>query len=176
MFDMSWGEMLIIGAVALIVIGPKDLPKALRTVGNMVGKVRRMAGEFQGQFQEAMREAELDNVRKDIDGLNRQVSTFDPVGTIRDEIKSAVDKPHPEASTSSSAIAAATDNAAFTGTEVPTVPSGNATVVDTPAIDVPLPEPAPVVDIARELGPPPAPEAGPLADPVPDAEPRRAKA
>ncbi|HVL74321.1 MAG TPA: Sec-independent protein translocase protein TatB, partial [Beijerinckiaceae bacterium] len=50
MLDLSWGEVLIIGAVALIVIGPKDLPKALRTVGNMASKVRRMASEFQGQF------------------------------------------------------------------------------------------------------------------------------
>jgi Sec-independent protein translocase protein TatA len=48
MFDMSWGEMLIIGAVALIVIGPKDLPKTLRTVGNIVGKVRRMAWRVSG--------------------------------------------------------------------------------------------------------------------------------
>ena len=43
MLDMSWGEMMVIGAVALIVIGPKDLPKALRTLGNMTAKVRRMA-------------------------------------------------------------------------------------------------------------------------------------
>ena len=64
MLDMSWGEVMVIGAVALIVIGPKDLPKALRTVGKMTGKIRRMAAEFQGQFNEAMREAELDDVKK----------------------------------------------------------------------------------------------------------------
>ena len=51
MFDMSWGEVMVIGAVALIVIGPKDLPKALRTVGNMTAQVRRMAAEFQGAVQ-----------------------------------------------------------------------------------------------------------------------------
>jgi sec-independent protein translocase protein TatB len=96
MFDFSWGEVMVIGGVALIVIGPKDLPKALRTVGNMVAKVRRMAGEFQSQFNEAMREAELDEVRKDLQGLNTSVAAatsagFNPIQTIRDEIKGAVE-------------------------------------------------------------------------------------
>src|SRR3954452_2585528 len=96
MFDMSWGEVLVIGGVALIVIGPKDLPKALRTVGQMTSKVRRMAGEFQAQFNEAMREAELDEVRKDLQGLNNSVAaatstSFNPIQTIRDEIKGAVE-------------------------------------------------------------------------------------
>jgi sec-independent protein translocase protein TatB len=95
MFDMSWGEVMVIGAVALIVIGPKDLPKALRTVGNMVGKIRRLAGEFQGQFNEAMREAELEDVKRQIQGVNDTVSSlntgFNPIQTIRDEIKGAID-------------------------------------------------------------------------------------
>jgi sec-independent protein translocase protein TatB len=96
MFDMSWGEVMIIGGVALIVIGPKDLPKALRTVGQMTAKVRRLASDFQGQFSEAMREAELDEVRREVDGINRQVSTatsaaFNPIQSIRDELKTAVD-------------------------------------------------------------------------------------
>ena len=76
MLDMSWGEMMVIGAVALIVIGPKDLPKALRTVGQMTGKIRRMAAEFQGQFHEAMREAELDEVKKQLQGMNDSVSSL----------------------------------------------------------------------------------------------------
>ncbi|WP_375460757.1 Sec-independent protein translocase protein TatB [uncultured Enterovirga sp.] len=96
MFDMSWGEIMVIGGVALIVIGPKDLPKALRTVGQMTTKVRRMAGEFQSQFSEAMREAELDDVRKEVEGLNRDVATatstaFNPLQSIRDEIKTSAD-------------------------------------------------------------------------------------
>ena len=57
MFDISWGELLIIGMVALVVIGPKELPGVLRTVGQWMAKVRRMAAEFQDQFREAMREA-----------------------------------------------------------------------------------------------------------------------
>lgn len=97
MFDMSWGEVLVIGAVALIVIGPKDLPKALRTLGNMTSKLRRMAGEFQSQFNDAMREAELDDIKKQVQGLNDQVGSslstggFNPLQTIRDELKTSIE-------------------------------------------------------------------------------------
>ncbi|TXN64135.1 twin-arginine translocase subunit TatB [Methylobacterium sp. WL18] len=95
MLDMSWGEVMLIGGVALIVIGPKDLPKALRTVGQITTKLRRMAGEFQMQFNEAIREAELDEVRKEVDGIRNTVRTassgFNPVQTIRDELKGAVE-------------------------------------------------------------------------------------
>lgn len=97
MFDMSWGEVMVIGAVALIVIGPKDLPKALRTVGQVTGRLRRMAAEFQGQFQEAMREAELDDAKRQLQGLNDSVSSmntgFNPMQTIRDELKGAIETP-----------------------------------------------------------------------------------
>jgi sec-independent protein translocase protein TatB len=97
MFDMSWGEVMVIGAVALVVIGPKELPKALRTLGNATAKLRRMASEFQSQFNDAMREAELDEVRREVEGINRTVSGmtsgFNPVQTIRDELKGAIDKP-----------------------------------------------------------------------------------
>ena len=98
MLDMSWGEVMVIGAVALIVIGPKDLPKALRTVGSMTAKVRRMAAEFQGQFNEAMREAELDDVQKQLQGMNDSVSSIhkgsiNPIQTIRDELKGAIEAP-----------------------------------------------------------------------------------
>ena len=58
MFDFDASKFVLIGIVALIFIGPKELPGVLRTVGQYMGKVRRMASEFQGQFTEAMREAE----------------------------------------------------------------------------------------------------------------------
>jgi sec-independent protein translocase protein TatB len=96
MFDLSWGEVMVIGAVALIVIGPKDLPKALRTVGNMTSKVRRMASEFQNQFQEAMREAELDEIRKQVEEVQSVASlntSYNPVQTAHDELKAAVEAP-----------------------------------------------------------------------------------
>jgi sec-independent protein translocase protein TatB len=109
MLDMSWGEMMVIGAVALIVIGPKDLPKALRTLGNMISKVRRMAGEFQGQFREAIREAELDDVKRDLQGMNQSVTSLNeplnPVQSIRDELKGAIETSGaPSAAASGSAV------------------------------------------------------------------------
>jgi sec-independent protein translocase protein TatB len=67
MFDISWSEFAIIAVVALIAIGPKELPGVLRMVGQWMGKARKMAAEFQGQFQEAMREAEMADLKKSFD-------------------------------------------------------------------------------------------------------------
>jgi sec-independent protein translocase protein TatB len=67
MFDIGWGEMVVIGVVALVAIGPKELPGVLRTAGKWVGKARRMAAEFQGQFNEALREAEMADLKKSFD-------------------------------------------------------------------------------------------------------------
>ena len=98
MFDIGWSELVLIGAVALVVIGPKELPGMLRTVGGAVTKIRRMAAEFQGQISEAMREAEMADVKKTVDGLNDSVSSgtsFNPIQTIRDEIRNAVEGDEP---------------------------------------------------------------------------------
>lgn len=92
MFDIGWSELVVIGVVALIVIGPKELPGMLRTVGGAIAKIRRMAGEFQSQFNEAMREAEIDEARKAVEGVNQSAS-FNPIQTIRDEIQKAVETP-----------------------------------------------------------------------------------
>jgi len=92
MFDIGWGELLIIGIVALIAIGPKELPGALRTLGHWMGKIRRMAGDFQNQFNEAMREAELADLKKEVDDMASQASKmahFDPLDDVRKEIESA---------------------------------------------------------------------------------------
>jgi len=67
MFDIGWSELLVIAVVALIAIGPKELPGVLRMVGQWMGKARKMAAEFQGQFQEAMREAEMADLKKTFD-------------------------------------------------------------------------------------------------------------
>ena len=69
MFDIGWSELLVIAVVAIVVIGPKDLPRAMRTVGHWTAKMKRMAREFQNQFNEAIREAELDGVKKDVEAL-----------------------------------------------------------------------------------------------------------
>ena len=76
MFDIGWSELLLIGIVALIAIGPKELPGALRTLGQWMAKIRRMAAEFQGQFQEAMREAEIDQLKKDMDDMAAKAKDY----------------------------------------------------------------------------------------------------
>jgi sec-independent protein translocase protein TatB len=73
MFDIGWGEFVVIGVVALVVIGPKELPGVLRAVGQWTTKIRRMAAEFQSQFQEALREAEMADLKKDVENLNAEV-------------------------------------------------------------------------------------------------------
>ena len=76
MFDISWSEFAIIAVVALIAIGPKELPGVLRMVGQWVAKARKMAAEFQGQFQEAMREAEMADLKKSFDEVREAASGF----------------------------------------------------------------------------------------------------
>lgn len=66
MIDLSWGEILVIGAVAVIFIGPKELPGALRAAGKWIGKARMMAREFQNNVDDMIREAELDEVKKQV--------------------------------------------------------------------------------------------------------------
>jgi sec-independent protein translocase protein TatB len=64
MFEIGWSELLVIAVVAIIVVGPKDLPRMMRSFGAYAGKLRRMAADFQRQFDDAMREAEIEEVRK----------------------------------------------------------------------------------------------------------------
>jgi sec-independent protein translocase protein TatB len=74
MFDIGWSELVVIAVVALIAIGPKELPGVLRMVGQWMGKARRMASEFQGQFNEAMREAEMADLKKSFDDIKDAAS------------------------------------------------------------------------------------------------------
>ncbi|TCR62156.1 Sec-independent protein translocase protein TatB [Bosea sp. BK604] len=89
MFDIAWSELILIGAVALVAIPPKDLPGAMRTFGQTVGKIRRMAGEFQSQFNDAMREAELHDLKKQVEEVGGSVQSamnpdFKPIDQIND--------------------------------------------------------------------------------------------
>ena len=76
MFDIGWSEFAVIAVVALIAIGPKELPGVLRMVGQWVAKARKMAGEFQGHFQEAMREAEMADLKKSFDEVKEAATGF----------------------------------------------------------------------------------------------------
>jgi sec-independent protein translocase protein TatB len=88
MFDIAWSELGVIAVVALVVIGPKDLPKVLRTVGQWTSKARAMAREFQSGIDDMVREAELDELRKaakqvsDFSIENEVKKTFDPDGSL----------------------------------------------------------------------------------------------
>ena len=103
MLEIGWGKLVLIGIVALLVIGPKELPAVLRTMGQWMTKLRRMAAEFQSQFQEAMREAELAELKKQVDEVSstaQSYSNFDPLSDVRREfettqrqIESAVNAP-----------------------------------------------------------------------------------
>jgi sec-independent protein translocase protein TatB len=92
MFDISWTEFLLIGVIALIVIGPKELPTVMRTLGQYTRKIRGMAADFQGQFQEAMREAEMGDLKKQVDDLAQGVkddfSKLDPLKSVREDVES----------------------------------------------------------------------------------------
>jgi sec-independent protein translocase protein TatB len=151
MFGIGWSEFVVIGVVALIAIGPKELPGVLRMVGQTVGKIRRMANEFQGQFQEAMREAEMADLRKELDDISASaanVTAVDPVAEANKEIESALaDKPAAPAATP------ATDE-------------------PLPEISVPLPEPVPPVTEADVAPAPEAPQqsASDLLPPSPKVE------
>jgi len=158
MFDLGWGELVVIGVIALIVIGPKELPTVLRTLGQTMGKVKRMASEFQGQFQEALREAELDGLKKqaeDLTGdLNKSMSeftNFDPLSDTQKEIESSFEpEPDHEPSEAAEALPAAEP---LPQVERPK-PVAVAEARSEPAAE-PLPpaEPAPVS--AEELAAPP---------------------
>jgi sec-independent protein translocase protein TatB len=83
MFDIGWSELLVIAVVAIIVVGPKDLPKLMRGFGHYAGKLRRAAADFQRQFEEAMRESEIEEVRKAIESVKAE-----PL-----DLKAPIDKP-----------------------------------------------------------------------------------
>lgn len=90
MFDFGWSELVLILVVALVVIGPKDLPVALRTVGQWVGRARRLAREFQSSIDDVIRESELQDLRKQVDKAARTdvkdsvLKAVDPDGEIKE--------------------------------------------------------------------------------------------
>ena len=148
MFDIGWGELVVIGIVALIAIGPKELPTVLRTLGQYMAKIRRMAGDFQSQFQEAMREAELSELKKQAEDIKSSVSDvtrFDPMADTQKEIERAFEMPEPKPVETASEP-----------------PPGTPAALPEPQqqvdVSVPLPDPPPPVsekDFAPAEGPPP---------------------
>ena len=130
MFEVGWTEMLVIAIVMIVVVGPKDLPNMLRTFGRTVAKLRAMAGDFQKQFNEALKEAELDDVKKSVDalrGLNpaseirKQLNPFEQAAA---DVRSGIDnvmkpKPAPDPSAPASAEATPAEPLKNGATEMP---------------------------------------------------------
>ena len=93
LFDLGWSEILLIGTVALVFIGPKDLPKVMRVAGYWMRKARTLSREFQGSIDQMIREAELDEVRQDLKkatefDLNKEFhNTIDPTGSLSESLK-----------------------------------------------------------------------------------------
>ena len=138
MFDIGWGELMLIAMVALIAIGPKELPGALRTLGQWMTKIRHMASEFQGQFQEAMREAELHELRKEVDEMADKAAEythFDPIAELSKDIEKAADLPNLDAPVASDTASAGAPEASL-----PPPAAGEAGVE---AASAPPAEPAP---------------------------------
>ena len=126
MFDIGWGELVVIGMVALIAIGPKELPGVLRATGQWMGKIRRMANEFQDQFREAMREAEMEEMKKNVDDLASapsNLTNFDPIGTVRKEVESLMNDGKAKADIAEPAAAGATTETAASAPAETTAPA-----------------------------------------------------
>ena len=109
MFDIGWTELVVIAVVAIVVIGPKDLPRAMRYVGQWTTRLKRMSREFQGQFNEALREAELDEVKKDIQDIGAGLRA--DVTKTGDTIRQGLDVKEPTAPVATPAPPAAPDPA-----------------------------------------------------------------
>jgi sec-independent protein translocase protein TatB len=87
MFDIGWTELLFLGVLAILVVGPKDLPRMMRTIGQYTAKIRGAAREFQRSFDEMARESELDELRKQI----ADVKANNPISELKDAIKHPLD-------------------------------------------------------------------------------------
>ncbi|MGB0087132.1 MAG: Sec-independent protein translocase protein TatB [Rhodomicrobiaceae bacterium] len=117
MFDIAWSELLIVLIVAILVIGPKELPALLRTLGQMLGKLRRSADEFRRQFDEAVREAGGEDLQREM----RALQQHNPLNQIKNQIEEA-----------------ARDAQTSLSTDTPT-PAKTEPAADEPGVPLPLP-------------------------------------
>jgi sec-independent protein translocase protein TatB len=161
MFGLNWGELVVIGIVALIAIGPKELPTVLRTIGQWMGKLRRMANEFQGQFQEALREVELTDLQKHAADIQSSVTDFASIDPLAEEQKQIERIGEGASQLPPSAIS-----------EPPTVSEPTPAAAAEPAVSLPMPDDLPPVS-ALDFAPVQA-EAAEVPPPKPK-KPKRTK-
>jgi sec-independent protein translocase protein TatB len=168
MLDISWTEFLLIGVVALIVIGPKELPGVLRTLGQYTRKVRGMAADFQSQFQEAMREAEMADLKKQVD----DIKNFDPLKDVKNDFANIGKDIESSVQQQPSAAPAATTPLGLAAT---VEPAPTASPTPDPIDEAPAPVAEfPVAAAANELGDTDATAAG-AAPVVPEAAEKAAQ-
>ncbi|MBM3608735.1 MAG: twin-arginine translocase subunit TatB [Alphaproteobacteria bacterium] len=153
MFEFGAFKLLVIALVALVVVGPKELPRLLRQTGEMVAKLRRMAGEFQQQFSDALRESELDQIKKDVAEMAESAKVdmnYDMVSETNREIVEAIEGKPGEPPSATSSQAAAPAEAAKAAIVNPT-PEND---VDSVFVKVDIPKPVePVIHApVREIG------------------------
>ncbi len=171
MFDIGWTELLVIAIVLIVVVGPKDLPPMLRAFGKMTANLRKMAGEFRTQFDEALRESELEDVKKtisDAQSLNPTNALRDAINPLRQmgqeiraDLQKATQMPTPAASPELSATDIEAQQA-IEGTETvnpaPEIPVNFPSVTPAAATAVAA---APVVSAPAQSAPVAAPAAAP---------------
>jgi sec-independent protein translocase protein TatB len=141
MFDIGWSEFVVIAVVALIAIGPKELPGVLRMVGQWMGKARKMAAEFQGQFQEAMREAEMADLKKSFDEVKEAATGFtsgNVMTSLQKDVSAALNIDKPAASVD----APATSNVDAPATSSPEELAGTQVTTSEPLALTPESQPA----------------------------------
>jgi len=147
MFGIDSPELLVIAVVALVVIGPKELPGMLRSWGKWMAQMRGMASEFRGHVDEMVRQSELDEVKKQITSATTGVG-FEDIDPTK-QIKSAIEEGMSEGEKALSDAKSAFDNPA----------------IENPAIDNPMAEPESAPQIAAEAVPEIAPESVPQIAP-----------
>jgi sec-independent protein translocase protein TatB len=176
LFDLGWSEILLIGTVALVFIGPKDLPKAMRVAGYWVRKARTLSREFQSSIDQMIREAELDEMRQELKkaaefDLDKEFhNTIDPTGSLREGLK----PPElPDFSATGTVPAASVEKRGETAAPAPgeAAPSHTETLLEpVPMIAGPASERddiAAAESIPAPLGPPPL-SPPPLSPPSPE--------
>jgi sec-independent protein translocase protein TatB len=143
MFDFAWSEIALVGVVALIAIGPKDMPVAIRTVTTAIKKMRRMAGEFQGQMDELVREANLTEVRDQIQEIRGGLNVRQQIGRMIDpdrSIRSAFADPMAAGGTASTTGSGAVETVAVG--EFPEYSADAAPLSDEAGASIALPDEA----------------------------------
>lgn len=198
MLDIGWSEMAVIALVALVVIGPKDLPKVMRTVGQWLRKARSVSREFQSSIDEMIREAELDDAKKAIQStrnlnVDRMLDeTIDPTGDLKNEVRAiddeardrggkTSDKP-PTSATSAKSVNKAVEAKSDEGSASETTPDNStpeaaagATVIKHPAQPAPPHSLTPPKESAGNGAAPPATESASATDERPNGDIGRQK-